>query len=186
MTSLIDVILPGDVMVVYDTTIPAELIRIGEMLQHQPDKWDHVLMFSHRDANGTPWAMEAHPGGIGWTAAADLQRYLNSHHTINNIGQPKTADQRVALVNQGKQLFGTPYDWVGIGADFLNTFGPAIWQPRSGVVPAHLVCSSYLAYLYHMVRLGAPDYIDGKTLRTVMPSAWGTFILDHPGFNVRP
>lgn len=177
MTVREEAIRPGDVMVVYDPSVAGELIRIGEWLEHKPHAWDHILVFSHWDSNGTPWAMEAHPGKIGWTAANDLRRYMSSPHTIDNIKQPKTDQQRATVVQVAHALFGTPYDVVGIAADTINAFGPNIWQPRNGEVPTALVCSSYVAYDYYRADLERPEFIEGTTLRTVEPADWAALIL---------
>lgn len=166
----------GDVLVVYDPTIGGELIRLGEALEGKPAMWNHILIFSHYDANGTPWAIEARPGVVGWTAAQDLARYMSSFHTIDNIKQEKTTAQRVQVVEVARQLFGTPYDWTGIAADCLNALGPDIWQPRAGSVPTHLVCSSLVSYVYDKVGLEGPTY--RKTFRTVEPADWAKFILN--------
>jgi hypothetical protein len=169
---------PGDVLVVYDSTFPAWLIRLGATMMRKPNKWNHVLIMSHKDANGTWWAIEAHPGKVSWTAGKDLHRYLTSSKTIDNAEQPKTISQRAQVVNVAKLMFGAEYDIEGIGLDALEAIG--LW-PRSFRVtskkynpPTEVVCSSLVRYAYEKVGLACPST---ESLRRTTPADWAQFIL---------
>jgi hypothetical protein len=167
----------GDVMVVYDSTIGAWFIRLGAFIRFKPYKWNHVLIFSHYDAAGEPWAIEAHPGRVSWTAGKDLKRYLASHKTLSNIAQPKSPNQRRDLVRLAKAMFGTQYDWEGIVEDGMLAIGaPELLLSKDfgPDKPLHVVCSSFIKWLYDRVGLGSPH----TPTRTCTPADWAEYILD--------
>jgi hypothetical protein len=166
---------PGDVCVVYDSTFPAWWIRFGAWIERKPHHWDHILIISHKDKMGTWWAIEAHPGKVGWTSGKDLQRYLTSPKTLTNVDQPKTDGQRDEIVNVAKGLFGTPYDWTAIVADGMDAIGWKSWvHGFGGDVPTHLVCSSLVTWVYQKCGLKCPN----GNIRTVTPADWAYFILN--------
>lgn len=174
MSTLTDV-KAGDVLVVYDSTFPGWMIRLGATIERKPNKWNHILIMSHQDAAGTWWAIEAHPGHVGWTAGPDLHRYLTSGKTLNNSAQPKTDDQRHEIVSVARSLFGTPYDDLGITADVMEAIGWSRWDTgfQNGI-PAHFVCSSLASYVYNAVGLIYPFHV----IRTTTPADWAGFILE--------
>lgn len=170
---------PGDVLVVYDSTFPGWLIRLGEWLAGDPHRWNHMLVISHRDAGGTLWAIEARPSGVGWTAGRDLTRYLTSRKTIDNALQRKTDEQRAQVVEVARGLFGTPYDWTGIVLGAMNVIdAQSLWLKTATAAlpdtPAHLVCSSLVSYVYSRVGLARPV----GAYRMTTPGRWARFILD--------
>lgn len=170
---------PGDVLVVYDSTFPAWMIRFGAWLSGKPHRWNHMLVISHQDDAGVWWAIEAHPGHVGWTSGQDLQRYLTSPKTLDNIFQSKTDSQREDIVRVARGLFGTPYDWAGIVLDaMIEIKAQPQWFSAAKLhkdPPAHLVCSSLVSYVYMVVGL---EYPTGP-IRTTTPADWAEFIVQH-------
>ena len=121
---------------------------------------------------GQWWNLEGKPGGVGWTT---LDRYLASPFTVNNVGQPKTEQQRYDVAVAAEALLATPYDWVGIARDGLEAISaPLLWSAdwHGQGPPGHVVCSSYVSWLYRHVGLDAPV---GE--RSVTPADWTEFCL---------
>ena len=120
------------------------------------------------------WGLEGKPGGVGQVT---LDRYLSSPYTVNNCAQPRTEQQRYDVAVAAEALLATPYDWVGIARDGLTAIGaPQLWSNdwRGQGPPGHVVCSSYVAWLYIHVGLNAPS---GQ--RSVTPADWTDFSLTH-------
>lgn len=163
----------GDIIVVQGTAWSSKLIEIGETIAGLPP-YSHVAGFDHFDANGTPWGLEGRPGGVGWV---DLRPYLDDPRTLTNFAQPKTAEQRAQLCKLNASMIGTAYDWVGgIGADvYRDLGGDDLWKPDpvTGLVPGHVVCSSYYAYTYARIGLASPRPQDWATTE---PGDWAAFI----------
>ena len=166
----------GDIIVIQGTSLTSKLIEAGEVIAGLPP-YSHVAGFDHFDSNGTPWGLEGKPGGVGW---ADLTRYLADPRTLTNFAQPKTPEQRAHLCDLNKSMIGTEYAWVtGILADtYRDLGGPDLWKPdpATGVVPCHVVCSSYYAYTYARIGLASPRPQDWATTE---PGDWAKFIEDN-------
>lgn len=170
---------PGDVLTVWDGTLPAWFIREGEAILNDPSGWNHILIMSHQDVAGNWWAIEAHPGVVGWTAAVDLTRYLSSPKTIDNARQPKTESQRSQIVAVAKGMFGTPYDWNAIQHIAFEAISHLEWHPADdGNPPTHVICSSLVAYVYRKVGLQCPPVAE----RATTPGDWAKLILTN-GWN---
>ncbi len=170
----------GDVWSVRTTGWAARLIRFGAALQDIPSLDNHVVVVHHQDANGRWWGLEGRPGGVG---QVDLARYLHNPYTVTNAGQPKTDEQRYGIAVGAEALLGTPYDWVGIVADGMDAIGaPHLWAQNWGGLgpPAHVVCSSYAAWLNELHGLERPVR---RSARGTTPGDWTAFDLDH-GYNV--
>lgn len=168
----------GDVLAVHTGGWGARLINMGAALRGLPAIDNHAVVVHHKDADGQWWGLEGKPGGVGWTT---LQRYLDSPYTVNNVGQPKTEQQRFDIAVAAEAMLKTPYDWSAIAADGMAAIGaPDLfaenWQGQGP--PGHVVCSSYGAWLYRHVGLDCPA---GD--RTVTPADWTAFDLEH-GYNV--
>ena len=161
---------PGDVLLVRTGGFAGRLIRLGAALRDEPNLVNHVAVVSHTDKAGTLWCLEGRPGGVGWRDAGD---YLASRWTVTNAAQPKTETQRQLVVRGAAAMIGTSYDWEAIAADGVAALDlGALWHPRWGKVPGHVVCSSLAAYLYG--RAGLPRPVGG---REVTPAMWLSFII---------
>jgi cell wall-associated NlpC family hydrolase len=159
---------PGDVAVVRTSGIFACLIRLGAWLRGAPHKRNHVAIVAEGGS-----VIEAEPGGVTVGALADYP----AKYTLTNVGQPKTAQQREAVVNTARSMLRHGYDWLGIAEDALAVFDlddPAVGQWATGKEPAKVVCSSLAAYVYTHVGLEAPT--EG---RFTWPDEWTTWIKNH-------
>lgn len=165
---------PGDVLLVRGGGRLGRWIRFGAALRDQSDTWNHVIIATHADNTGTRWGIEARPGGVGWTTLVDI---VNDRSTISNVVQPKTDEQRTAVVDVARGLLGTPYDWAGIIADAMAAINaPRLWALRRSfgtAPPAHVVCSSLASWVYEHVGLAHPPVDD----RTSTPADWADWIL---------
>ena len=164
---------PGDVLVVEGTTDVAKVIEIGAVLVGDPAA-SHVAVYHHSDANGTPWVIEGRPGGVGWR---DARAYDADPRTVTNAAQPKTPAQRASICMYTVKLVGTSYDWIGgIAEDAIRALSlTQLWKPEpaTGIVPAHVVCSSLAAWVYDRAGLAAPCPQDW---RHCTPGAWSLFV----------
>jgi hypothetical protein len=170
-------LLPGDVLIVRTTggwwaRLIGRLIRFGAATRDQPNMDDHVAIVHHVDPAGTLWVIEGRPGGVGWASA---QQYDNPY-LLHNAEQPKTQDQRDEVCALAVGLLGTPYDWSAIVADGMAAIGAGtLWRSKDfgDGPPAHVVCSSLAAWLYHRVSLAEPD----TTRRVTTPGDWADWVL---------
>lgn len=150
-------------------------IRLAAALQDKPNLGNHVVVVHHIDAAGTIWGIEGRPGGVGWV---DCKKYLGSPWTVSNAAQPKTDQQRVDVCTAAEGMLATPYDWEGIVLDGMKAIGAQeLWTDKEWgkQAPAHVVCSSYAAWLYCHVGLAAPAQLQDS--RTTTPGDWGQFIV---------
>ena len=173
---------PADLLIVSGTNWASKLIEIGAILRGR-DAASHVAVMHHVDKQGTPWAIEGRPGGVGWRDARD---YLSDSRTVTNVGQPKTPKQRDAVCELMVRLLGTKYDWVGgIAADGAADINlPAVAQalenlglwvaPPHGQVPGAVVCSSVAAWGYD--RVGLPSPAAPSAWESVQPADWRSWI----------
>lgn len=163
---------PADLLIVSGTSWPSKLIEIGAVLRGQ-DPASHIAVYHHVDAQGTPWAIEGRPGGVGW---ADARQYLSDSRTVTNAAQPKTPAQREQVCALMVKMLGTPYDWEGgIARDAeIALHLPRLWAPTaSGKVPGAVVCSSLAAWGYDQV--GLPSPAAPAAWETVTPADWRVF-----------
>jgi hypothetical protein len=82
---------------------------------------------------------------------------------------------------EAARMIGTAYDWAAIDDDTLRAFhmDDLFSKTISGVVPGHVVCSSYAAFLYERAGWACPQVPD----RDCEPGDWDALILAH-GWNV--
>lgn len=166
---------PGNVVVCDGDSAIAKWIEVAAVLRGKPAA-NHVALFHHTDQHGTHWGIEGRPGGVGWV---DLRRYLTDRRTRTNAAQPLTAAQRAAITTYMVKLLGSAYDWLGgiaaDGAQVLNI--PVDWSPdpKTGLVPGHVVCSSSTAWAYQQEGVPAPTDSSGAW-RHVTPGDWSGFI----------
>jgi len=170
---------PGDVLVTREGGWPwANLIRLGEAFAGTPSMCNHVIVASHIDDNGTFWGIEGRPGGVG---DRDLSGPLSWPLTNANNRQPKTDDQRARIVAAARLFLGRPYDWKAIAEDTREALHMAWGIPmakewRDGEVPGHVVCSSFLDWVYTHEGLANPG--GAKRTRMTTPGNWDRFIMN--------
>lgn len=174
-----NVIVPssGVVMCVRTPGLPATMIRFGAGLIDEDNLINHIAVLDHVDADGTWWAIEGRPGGVGW---ADASSYLKSPYTLTNQHQltKATSEQRLAICTTMQGLLGTPYDWRAIGEDAVRDLHLSdLWGEKwkGSVAPGHVVCSSVAAYTYKKLGLGYPSDVD---LAHVQPADWADYIIE--------
>jgi hypothetical protein len=173
------VLFPGDVLLVRTGGLAATMIRFGAALRGHPNLSNHVAVVHHTDKEGTVWAIEGRPGGVGW---ADATTYLTSTWLLTNAAQPKTGAQRTIVAKTMETMIGTAYDWSAIVADAAADLRlDNAWLPTwHGTVPGHVVCSSVAAYAYGKASLTGP-----AADRTCTPADWDQWILT-TGWAPRP
>jgi hypothetical protein len=167
------VLQPADVMVIKGNHWFSHVIEFMEGQIHLPP-YSHVAIVSHTDAADNTWCIEARPGGIGWAMAS---QYLHMPGTLVNLGQPISGITREAIVLEAKKMLGTPYDWTGIAQDAERDLGlDVLWAENwqgTRLPPAHVVCSSFVAWLYDHFSAPAPHPTDAAH---VEPGDWAQFI----------
>lgn len=168
---------PGDVVIVeMGIWIIRALIWIQAVVSGKAKyrKGGHVIVVSHRDAQGRLWGIEGRPGGIGW---ADLTK-RDGKWGVSNVLQPKTDAQRLQIVQVMKQLLGLKYDYGAYIAIALNTVGISTdWTDYKGEnVPPHFICSAVADYVYEDVGLENPGGF--KITRLTTPAEWCEFIVE--------
>lgn len=95
----------GDLLFTRSSGWAARMVRLGEALRDEPNLDNHVAVVHHQDAAGVWWAIEGRPGGVGY---ADARHYLSSRWSNDNIGQPKTDDQRAQIAAVAEGMLRTP------------------------------------------------------------------------------
>lgn len=174
MTTLQDILQPGDILAVRGTGWAATAIRLGAALTGRPNVANHIAVMHHW-LNGVPWGLEGRPGGVGW---ADLRAYVASPWTMNNCAQPgRSTTARAAMAANAQRMLGTQYDWEAIADDTLRAFRmPDLFGCTiGGTVPGHVVCSSYAAFLYERAGWAHPMVPD----RDCEPADWTEFVITH-------
>lgn len=164
----------GDVLLVRTPGFLGRLIRAGSLFSDQPNLDNHVAVLHHRDFNGTWWAVEGRPGGVGWV---DVRKYAGPY-VLNNALQPKAAKQRAQIAEVAEGLLGKPYDWSGIVADAMDAIhAQDLWTQnwRGQGVPGHVVCSSLAAWVYDEVGLARPMT---HSARATTPGDWEQFVIE--------
>ena len=166
----------GDVMVVRNDYPGSWFVRMGARLAGKSAIVDHVIIVHHRDQSGTLWGIQGQPGGVGWT---QLDRYRGNEFANANVEQPKNEYQRNRIARLAEGMLQTPYDWEGIILDGMVAIGAQVlWKFKEwgdGLVPAHVVCSSFADYIYEVVQLANPG--GDKYTRGTSPGDWDTFII---------
>lgn len=166
----------GDVLAVRTPDLGGELIRLGAAMLDKPNLENHIAVMHHMDHDGTWWAIEARPGGVGWT---DATRYLNNQYTLTNRNQTKIYDQRIRIAAVIESMLHTPYDWPAIAADALTDLHlDELWASKNwgDQPPAHVVCSSLAAWAYMKCGLAYPT-IKPSAISRIQPADWTEFIL---------
>jgi hypothetical protein len=164
-------LLPGDVLAVRTSGIAGFLIRLGALIEREPDLDNHIAVVHHTDAAGITWCIEGRPGGVGW---ADAATYLSSRWTVTNALQPKIPAQRDLVCSAMMAAIGTPYDWDAIANDAAQMLHlPELFAERwDGQVPGHVVCSSLAAWGYMKGGLAYPEIHD---MPRTLPADWEDF-----------
>jgi hypothetical protein len=172
----------GDVCAVDTSGLAGDLIRLGSELEGKPAPASHVVVVHHVDKRGRWWGVAGQPGGVGWADMLDYTTGPLAPHSNSNAVQPRTTAQRALLAKTAAGLLGVQYDWVGgIGGDALDDVHLAEladlvddwwgWGDRTGLAPAHVVCSSMAAWVQRHVGLAAP----AGAAELVQPADWWRF-----------
>jgi len=166
---------PGDVVIVeMGIWIVRVLIWIQAVFTGRAkySKNGHVIVVSHRDAEGRLWGIEGRPGGIGWA----LMDKRAGKYGISNAEQPKSDQDRVYIVETMKGLLGTKYDYLAYLDIALQTLGiTQEWKDFQGNdVPVHFICSAVADYVYEDRGLANPGGL--KVTRYTTPAEWAEFI----------
>lgn len=149
------------------------LIRLGAWLRGQPSTVSHVVVITAArtliDGTLVVTGMEARPSKVG---PVDMRMYDNQW-LLHNASQPKTDQQRIAIVNAAHAAAGTRYDWWAIGADALACLGvdqPSIrnWGQKP---PSRLVCSAFASWCYAVAGVAEPSGED----RWCTPGDWAAW-----------
>jgi hypothetical protein len=160
---------PGDICAVRSPwTIWGWLIRLGAVLSGRSGRCDHVVVVVGWDATGGLCGVEGRPSGVGHVS---MRRYDN-RWISSNSGQPKTDNQRRAVVDAALAAVGTSYDWLAIAADALDCLG--VPQPIDGEYrrqPRSVVCSSLANYVCWRAGVDHPGVGD----RWCTPADWDEF-----------
>jgi hypothetical protein len=133
---------PGDIILTRGSAWTSKMIRLGAALLDRPNAYNHVVVFTHWDALGIPQGIEARAEGAG---DIDLRRTLKSRWLTSNADQPKTPQQRAAVVEAVKGIKGTRYDWgaifvEGLEALRITPFWTLEERPKDRL-PTSLICS---------------------------------------------
>lgn len=166
----------GDVMVTRNNYPGSWFVRMGQRILGKSPLVDHVIIIHHIDAAGVLWGIQGQPGGVGWV---EIEKFRSDPFANANVEQPKNTYQRTRIVELSEGMLGTEYDWVGIVLDGMHAIGASIlWRARdwkTGLVPAHVVCSSFADYIYEVVQLPNPGR--DENTRGTMPGDWDDFIV---------
>lgn len=166
---------PGDVVV---TEMGIWIIRLLIWIQAvftglaKYRKGGHIIVVSHRDAEGRLWGIEGRPGGIGWT----LMDKRNGQWGMANVDQPKTEEQRTKIVAVMTELLGSKYDYEAYLNIAFATLGiTKNWTDyKDNDVPIHFICSAVADYVYEDVGLLNPGGLE--VTRFTTPAQWAEFI----------
>jgi hypothetical protein len=167
---------PGDIILTRGSAWTSKMIRLGAALLDRPNAYNHVVVFTHWDALGIPQGIEARAEGAG---DIDLRRTLKSRWLTSNADQPKTPQQRAAVVEAVKGIKGTRYDWgaifvEGLEALRITPFWTLEERPKDRL-PTSLICSALADWAYAKAGLPNPGG-DAKT-RLTTPADWAEFVL---------
>ena len=173
----------GDVLAVVGGGVGGYLVNVGQALAGKPSIGTHVVGITHQDAKGRWIGIQGQPGGV---ALVDCTPYLNDARVRSNHGQPRANDhsQLTAFLASCTKSLGIAYDWAGIEADAAAVFSKdlsadidRLWRwpdPKSGLLPGHVVCSSLFAMLYDIPEVGW-KHPDLGTERMCEPTDWWNF-----------
>lgn len=173
----------GDVLCIADNTKAGWFVRFRDKLpwmrsgvELSPGTFSHVAMVTHIDMQGVLWGLEGKPSRVEFV---NLAKYLAMGTTISNRKQPKTDEQRRAVVKCMLELYAVKYDWAAIVSLGAATFGhPLMWMAQEWdelKPPKSVVCSSSLDAAYERSGLANPG--GGVNTRLTTPDHWGDFIL---------
>jgi hypothetical protein len=156
---------PGDIAVVRTKGWGAFLIRLGAWLKRQPHNQNHVIIV----IDNAHTTIEAWPEGV---RRGSVDNY-DPKTSLTNWSQPKSDEQRQAVVDVATSLLNHGYDWAAIARDTANVFDldhkSKQWTTEDE--PAKFVCSSLADYVYFKVGLPSPDHGAECT-----PADWAEFI----------
>ncbi len=154
---------PGDVLAVVGGGIGGYLVNIGQAIANKPSMGTHVVGITHQDAKGRWIGIAGQPGGV---ALVDCTMVLNDSRTRSNHNQVRANDhgQLPFFLASCVKSLGIHYDWAAIAGDAADVVDKdlsedidRLWRwpdPKSGLLPGHVVCSSLFAMLYGLPEVG--------------------------------
>ena len=185
---------PGTILAVRTGGRPAWWIRFGAGLRGLPNLDNHIVGVDHVDASGTVWGIEGRPGGVGWVDCAKYFQGNYGKYVVSNWKQQIPFPERSRITERMRSLLGTKYDWEAIAADGMQDLHlPAIWEDHvtwGPQAPAHVVCSSAMAWAYEAEGMNGPytqpaEGVRAKVLKSlplIQPGDWTRWILEN-GYN---
>lgn len=166
---------PGDIGLTRIGGLTGVLIGLGQFIMRDASRYSHVFVVL--DDNEV---MEAMPGGA---IISPLENYAGT----TKYGSPLavyldiklTAEQRVRIVQEARNLEGTPYSFLDYAALALERFGIKWgWLERYVASTKHLICSQLADEAYR--RADVHLFEDGRPPQKVTPGD-----LTYVGFDQR-
>lgn len=161
--------LPGDFAVVEIDSLPGRAIRFGQWLNGDGFvNYEHAVLYL-----GYGQILEAQPGGA---VISPLNRYAPSKMLWSSNKISLAASERVALVDYGKMMVGTPYsaaDYFSIAAARFHIRLPGL---KKYVADSnHMICSQLVDYVYQ--KAGINLFKDGRWPGDVTPADLAELII---------
>lgn len=166
---------PGDIGLTRIGGLTGVLVGLGQFIIRDASRYTHVFVVL--DENDV---IEAMPGGA---IISPLSKYAG----VTKYGSPVaayldiklTAEQRAAIVENARQLEGTPYSFLDYVALSLERFGFK-WKWLEDYVAStkHMICSQLADEAYK--RAGVHLFEDGRPSQKVTPGD-----LTYVGFDQR-
>lgn len=155
---------PGDIGLTRISGLTGVLVGLGQFIIRDASRYTHVFVVLDNNE-----IIEAMPGGA---KIESLDKYAGT----TKYGSPKavyldiklTADQRFGIVQNARQLKGTPYSFLDYVALSLERFGIK-WKWLENYVAStkHLICSQLADEAYR--RAGVHLFDDGRLPQKVTP-----------------
>lgn len=176
---------PGDVIAVPGGGVGGWLVSVGQAIARKPSLGSHVVGITHQDVKGRWIGIQGQPGGVG---LVDCTPVLADARARSNTLQPRANDkgQITAFRAACAKALGLKYDWAGVIADTdeaiaqlahipdLSADIDKLWRwpdPKTGLMPGHVVCSSLFAMIYDLPQVGWAHPGLGKE-RMCEPADW--------------
>jgi hypothetical protein len=156
---------PGDFAVVNTGAKTGEYIEDAETIaDRRPTEWDHAVICSRVDANGTVWIVEAEPGG-----AVETKWHYEDRPCKWSTGIITTSPAAGAAA---LKYVGTPYSFLDYLALTLHTFHiPAPGLRKCIASTGHMICSQLVDQAEKDA--GTHLFSDGRWPGYVKPSDLG-------------
>ncbi|AXH67312.1 peptidase [Streptomyces phage Wofford] len=155
---------PGDIGLTRIGGLTGVLVGLGQFIIRDASRYTHVFVVLDDDT-----VLEAMPGGA---IISPLSKYAGT----TKYGSPVaayldiklTAEQRTRIVEEARQLVGTPYSFLDYVALALERFGLS-WKRLENYVAStkHMICSQLADEVYK--RAGVHLFEDGRLSQKVTP-----------------